>query len=274
MLFLRNKRYKEEKMNIIVCIKQVPNTANVQIDRETGRLKRDGLESIINPFDEYAIEEGVRIRERCGGKVTVITMGPLQAEAVLREAIAKGVNEGVLISDKAFSGADTLATSYVLSTAIRFLGNFDIVICGKQALDGDTAQVGPGVAEMLDIPHVAYVKKIKSVDDKTIRIERMMEDGYDLIESSLPILLTVVKEINNPRVASLKGKIAAKKAVIKILDAAAIGVDIKKTGFNGSPTQVMKIFVPSQKMSGEKFTGEPNKIAAALVKRLSDLSLI
>ncbi|MDR1433985.1 electron transfer flavoprotein subunit beta [Candidatus Endomicrobiellum devescovinae] len=261
-------------MNIIVCIKQVPNTTNVQIDHETGRLKRDGLESIINPFDEYAIEEGVRIKERVGGKVTVITMGPPQAEAVLREAIAKGADEGVLLSDRAFGGADTLATSYALSTAVRFLGNFDIVICGKQASDGDTAQVGPGIAEMLDIPHVAYVKKVESVDDKTIKVERMMKDGYDLIESSLPVLLTVVKEINNPRVASLKGKMAAKKAVIKVLDAAAIGADVKKTGLNGSPTQVMKIFTPPQRTGGEKFTGEPNKVAVDLVKRLSDLSLI
>lgn len=261
-------------MNIIVCIKQVPNTTNGQIDHETGRLKRDGLESIINPFDEYAIEEGVRIKERVGGKVTVITMGPPHAEAVLREAIAKGADEGVLLSDRAFGGADTLATSYALSTAVRFLGNFDIVICGKQASDGDTAQVGPGIAEMLDIPHVAYVKKVESVDDKTIKVERMMEDGYDLIESSLPVLLTVVKEINNPRVASLKGKMAAKKAVIKVLDAAAIGADVKKTGLNGSPTQVMKIFTPPQRTGGEKFTGEPNKVAVDLVKRLSDLSLI
>ena len=261
-------------MNIIVCIKQVPNTTNVQIDHETGRLKRDGLESIINPFDEYAIEEGVRIKERVGGKVTVITMGPPQAEAVLREAIAKGADEGVLLSDRAFGGADTLATSYALSTAVRFLGNFDIVVCGKQASDGDTAQVGPGIAEMLDIPHVAYVKKVESVDNKTIKVERMMEDGCDLIESSLPVLLTVVKEINNPRVASLKGKMAAKKAVIKVLDAAAIGADVKKTGLNGSPTQVMKIFTPPQRTGGEKFTGEPNKVAVDLVKRLSDLSLI
>jgi electron transfer flavoprotein beta subunit len=261
-------------MNIIVCIKQVPNTTNVQIDHETGRLKRDGLESIINLFDKYAIEEGVRIKERVGGKVTVITMGPPQAEAVLREAIAKGAEEGVLLSDRAFGGADTLATSYTLSTAIRFLGNFDIVICGKQASDGDTAQVGPGIAEMLDIPHVAYVKKVESIDDKSIKVKRMMEDGYDLIESSLPVLLTVVKEINNPRVASLKGRMAAKKAVIKVLDAVAIGADVKKTGLNGSPTQVIKIFTPPQRTGGEKFTGEPNKVAATLVKRLSDMSLI
>jgi electron transfer flavoprotein beta subunit len=149
-----------------------------------------------------------------------------------------------------------------------------MVICGKQASDGDTAQVGPGIAEMLDIPHVAYVKKIESYDDKIIKIERMMEDGYDLVESTLPVLLTVVKEINNPRVASLKRKMLAKKAVIKVLDATSIGADIKKTGLSGSPTQVMKIFTPPQRTGGEKFTGEASKVAAALVKRLSDLSFI
>ncbi|MCA6072315.1 MAG: electron transfer flavoprotein subunit beta/FixA family protein [Endomicrobium sp.] len=261
-------------MNIIVCIKQVPNTISVQIDSGTGRLKRDGVESIINPFDEYAIEEGLRIKERVCGKVTVVTMGPPQAETALREAIAKGADEAVLVSDRAFGGADTLATSYTLSLAIKAIGSYDIIICGKQASDGDTAQVGPGIAEMLNIPHVAYVKKIESIDNKSIKVERMMEDGYDLIESQVPVLLTVVKEINNPRIASLKGKMIAKKAVIKILDAVAIGADIKKTGLNGSPTQVMKIFTPPQRAGGEKFTGEARDVAAALVKRLSDIGIV
>jgi electron transfer flavoprotein beta subunit len=261
-------------MNIIVCVKQVPNTTNVQIDYKTGRLKRDGVESVINPFDEYAIEEAVRIRERIGGKVTVITMGPLQAEFALRESIAKGADEAILLSDKAFGGADTLATSYTLSSAIKTISNYDVIICGKQASDGDTAQVGPGIAEMLNIPHVAYVKKINFIDNKSINVERMMDDGYDLIESSIPVLLTVVKEINTPRVASLKGKIAAKKAIIKIMDASYIGVDASRIGLDGSPTQVIKIFTPPQRLSGERFTGEPNDIASALVKRLSDIGIL
>jgi electron transfer flavoprotein beta subunit len=201
-------------------------------------------------------------------------MGPPQAETALREAIAKGADEAVLVSDRAFGGADTLATSYTLSLAIKAIGSYDIIICGKQASDGDTAQVGPGIAEMLNIPHVAYVKKIESIDNKSIKVERMMEDGYDLIESQVPVLLTVVKEINNPRIASLKGKMIAKKAVIKILDAVAIGADIKKTGLNGSPTQVMKIFTPPQRAGGEKFTGEARDVAAALVKRLSDIGIV
>ena len=261
-------------MNIIVCIKQVPNTTNVQIDAETGRLKREGVESIVNPFDEYAIEEGVRLKEKIGGKVIAVTMGPPQAEAILREAISKGVDEGVLVSDRAFGGADTLATSYALARAIKHIGDYGIIICGKQATDGDTAQVGPGIAEMLNIPHVAYVKKIEDINASSAKLERMMEDGYDLIESPLPVLLTVVKEINTPRVASLKGKMAAKKAVIKVLDAASIGADTKKTGLNGSPTQVMKIFTPPQRQGGEKFTGEPQTVAAALVAKMQENGLI
>ena len=261
-------------MNIVVCIKQVPNTTNVQIDHETGRLKREGVESIINPFDEYAIEEGVRLKERIGGKVTVVTMGPPQAESALREAISKGADEGVLVSDRAFGGADTLATSYALASAIKTIGAYGIIICGKQATDGDTAQVGPGIAEMLNIPHVAYVKKIEEINDKSVKVERMMEDGYDLIESPVPVLFTVVKEINTPRVPSLKGKMAAKKAVIKTLDAAAIGADTKKTGLNGSPTQVMKIFTPPQRPGGEKFSGEATDMAKSLVGKLSQMGII
>lgn len=261
-------------MNIIVCIKQVPNTTDVQIDHETGRLKREGVESVINPFDEYAIEEGVRLKERVGGKVIVVTMGPPQAEAALREAVSRGADEAVLVSDRAFGGADTLATSYALASAIKSIGGYGVIFCGKQATDGDTAQVGPGVAEMLDIPHVAYVKKIEDINDKSMKVERMMEDGYDVIETPVPALLTVVKEINTPRIPSLKGKMAAKKAVIKILSAAAVNADEKRIGLNGSPTQVMKIFTPPQRPGGEKFTGDAPAVAAALVKKLSENGLI
>jgi len=261
-------------MNIIVCIKQVPATTNVKIDESKGTLKREGVESIINPFDEYAIEEGVRVKERVGGKVTVITMGPPQAETALREALSRGCDDAILISDRAFAGADTLATSYTLASAIKKIGSYDLIICGKQASDGDTAQVGPGIAEKLDIPHVSYVKKIEKIEPGFICVERMMEDGYDIIEMSLPALITVVKEINTPRFPSLKGMMFAKKAQIPIWTAETIGCDKNCIGLTGSPTQVMKIFYPSARKVGEKITGEPDEIAKQFVLKLKEHKII
>jgi len=261
-------------MHFIVCIKQVPNTTNVQIDQKTGTLKREGVESIINPFDEYAIEEAIRLKERFGGKTTVITMGPPQAETALREAMARGIDNAVLISDRAFAGADTWATAYTLASAIKALGDYDLIICGKQATDGDTAQVGPGVAEMLDIPHVAYVKKIEDMDQECVKVERMMEDGYDLIEMPLPSLISVVKEINSPRLPSLRGMMNSKKAVIPHWAAADIKADPKNIGLTGSPTQVMKIFSPTPRPGGVVLTGSPEEIALQLIEKLKSTQLI
>ncbi len=257
-------------MNIVACIKQVPNTTNVQIDPSTGTLKREGVESIINPFDEYAIEEAIRLKEKYGGKTTVITMGPPQAESALRETIARGIDSAVLVTDRAFAGADTWATAYTLSQAIRTLGDFDLVICGKQATDGDTAQVGPGIAEMLDIPHIAYVKKIEEIKEQAMKVERMMEDGYDLIETPLPAVITVVKEINTPRLPSLRGMMNAKKAEIQKWDSVKINAQKERIGLTGSPTQVMRIFSPPQRPGGEKLSGSPELIAEQLIKKLID----
>lgn len=212
-------------MNIIVCIKQVPETTEVRINPETNTLIREGVKSIINPFDMYAIEEGVRLKEKFGGKVTVLTMGPPQAEAALREAISLGCDEAVLVGDRAFAGSDTWATSYTLSGAIKKLGEFDLIICGKQASDGDTAQVGPGISTHLDIPQVTYVKKVEEVKDKTMRVERLMEEGYEVIEIPLPALLTVVKEINEPRLPSLKGMMKAKSAKITVWTQKELNLD-------------------------------------------------
>ena len=198
-------------MNIVVCIKQVPDTAEVRINPETNTLIRDGAPTIINPYDMHAIEAGLQIKEMTKGKVTVITMGPPQAESALREAISMGADDAVLLSDRAFAGADTWATAFTISKAIAKIGA-DIIICGKQAIDGDTAQVGPEMAEFLDIPHIAYVRKIEDIKPDSIKVQRMMDEGYDIVESSLPVLLTVVKELNQPRLPSLKGKMAAKKS--------------------------------------------------------------
>ncbi|MFA5858995.1 MAG: electron transfer flavoprotein subunit beta/FixA family protein [Elusimicrobiota bacterium] len=261
-------------MEIVVLIKQVPETTDVKINPETNTLVREGVKSIINPFDEYAIEEGLRLRERAGGTVTTITMGPPQAEQALRESIALGVNNAVLLTDRAFAGADTLATSYTLAMAIKKLPKVDLIICGKQAVDGDTAQVGPGVAEKLDIPHVSYVRKIDKADATGLTVERMMEDGSDIIDLPLPCLITVVKEINTPRLPSLKGKIAAKKAVVTKWTAADILADIKKLGMAGSPTQVKKVFSPPPRKGGENICGEPEEQAKLLVQKLKELQVI
>ncbi|MGD2278875.1 MAG: electron transfer flavoprotein subunit beta/FixA family protein, partial [Candidatus Omnitrophota bacterium] len=216
-------------MKIAVLIKQVPNTTDVKIDPETNTLKREGVESVINPFDTYAIEEAVRIKERLGeGEVVVVSMGPPQAEEALREALSLGCDSAILLSDRKFAGSDTWATSYTLSQAIRKIGDCDLIICGKQASDGDTAQVGPGVSTHLDIPQVTYVKKIESIDKSKATVERMTEEGYDIIELPLPAVLTVVKEINEPRLPSLKGKMKAKKAEIAVWTAGDLGCDEDK----------------------------------------------
>jgi len=255
-------------MDIIVCIKQVPETTDVRINPQTNTLIREGVRSIINPFDMYAIEEGVRLKERLGGKVTAITMGPPQAEDVLREAISLGVDEGVLITDSIFAGSDTLATSYALSCAIRKIANFNLIICGKQASDGDTAQVGPGIATHLDIPQITYVKKIDSIDDGKIRAFRMTEEGYEIIESPLPALITVVKEINEPRLPSLKGKMRARQVQIPRWNANDISAEVGRLGLKGSPTQVVKIFTPPPRKGGEIIEGEPAYCAEKLVELL------
>ena len=260
-------------MNIIVCIKQVPDTAEVRINPETNTLIRDGVASIINPYDVHAIEAALQIREKTGGRVTVITMGPPQAEAALREAIAMGADDAVLLTDRAFAGSDTWATSYTLAKAVEKLGA-DMVVCGKQAIDGDTAQVGPEMAEFLNIPHISYVRRIEDVQQKSIRVQRLMDDGSDVVESSLPILLTVVKEINQPRLPSLKGKMAAKKAEIRKWASTDIAADADKIGLKGSPTQVKNIFAPETKKDRKLLEGSPEQQVDDLLRELRGLKCV
>jgi electron transfer flavoprotein beta subunit len=212
-------------MKIIVCIKQVPDTTEIKINPETNTLVREGVPSIINPFDMYAIEEGLRLKEKHGGSVVVMTMGPPQAVEALKEAISLGADEVVLVSDRAFAGSDTLATGYTLSKAIEKVGEADLVICGKQALDGDTGQVGPGIAEILDVPFVPYVSRIESVEEGKMTARSMTDSGYDLIESPLPACITVVKEINEPRLPSLRGRMRAKKTEPTVFTAEDLAAD-------------------------------------------------
>lgn len=259
-------------MKIIVCIKQVPDTTNVKIDSETGTLIREGVDSIINPFDMYALEESLRIRERLGeGRVIAISMGPPQAEDALREAISLGVDEAILISDRKVAGSDTSATSYTLSEAIRKIGSYDLVLCGKQASDGDTAQVGPGISSWLDIPQVTYVKKIREINKEKAVLERMTEEGYDVIEVTLPALFTVVKEINEPRLPSLKGKLKARKIQIPVWKAEDLNLEEDKVGLNGSPTRVLKIFTPPPREKGLILDGPAKESVDKLVELIKDV---
>ncbi len=260
-------------MTIVVCIKQVPDTAEVKINPETGTLIREGVPSIINPFDMHALEAGLQIKERSKGSVVVLSMGPPQAETALRDAIAMGADSAILLSDRVFAGSDTWATSFTLSKAIQKIGA-DIIICGKQAIDGDTAQVGPETAEFLDIPHISYVRKIEEVTDSSIKVQRLMDDGYDVVESSLPVLLTVVKELNEPRLPSLKGKMAAKKAEIKKWGQADIEADESDLGLNGSPTQVKNIFTPEARSGRMMLEGSPEEQVEALLKELRGIKCL
>lgn len=261
-------------MHVVVCIKQVPGTTKVAINPETNTLIRDGVEAIINPFDENALEAALALKDKAGARVTVICMGPPQAETALRESLARGADDVVLLCDRAFAGSDTWATSYALAQGIRKLDKVDMVLCGKQAIDGDTAQVGPGIAEFLQWPVVTYVRKI-DLDGGKVRLERVFEDGYEKIEAQLPVVCTIVKEMNVPRMASLKGRMAAKKAQLKVLTAEAAAADPAEIGLKGSPTRVVKIFTPPRKTSGEKFDGSEALVAARwIVGKLRDQKLI
>ncbi len=261
-------------MNIIVCLKQVPGTTQVKIDPQTNTLIRQGIKNIVNPFDTYALEEGVRLKERYGGKVIALSMGPPQAEEALREAISVGADEAILLSDRAFAGADTLATSYTLARAIEKIHSYDLIICGRQTIDGDTGQVAPELAEMLDIPFVAYVSKVEEINNGNMRLQRMVEDGHEVIETSLPAVISVVKEINVPRLPSLRGLARAKSVAIPIWSAQELGAESNMVGLAGSATRVVKIFFPRRERCGETLQGSPEDQVASLIGRLRDARLI
>jgi electron transfer flavoprotein beta subunit len=264
-------------VKIVVCIKQVPDSTDVKIDPKTNTLIREGVASITNPFDEYAVEEALLTKEKYGGEIHVITMGPPQAIEVLKNAFALGVDKVYLISDRAFAGADTLATAYTLAKTIQtVIGSVDLVICGKQAIDGDTAQVGPGIATRLGIPQMTYVSKVKEIDlaNKRIVVERMLENGREVLESSLPALITVIKDINEPRLPSLLGIKKAAKAQIPTLTAKDIQADENRIGLKGSPTWVTKIFSPEARGGGEILKGELGEVVPFLVNKLMDSKFI
>lgn len=261
-------------MRTIVCIKQVPDTTEVQIDPKTGTLKREGIETTVNPFDMYALEEGIRLKEKYGGRCLAISMGPLQAEKALRQALALGCDKAFLLSDKAFAGADTLATAYTLACGIRRIGSYDLIICGVKTTDGDTGQVGPGLAEELGVPHVSYVRKIVEIKGETITIERALEDSYEEVEIPLPCLITVTKEINVPRLPSFRRKMEARKRGVTTWNAENLNGDETRFGLEGSPTRVIKVFPPPLRPGGEMLIGDPKTQAKALIQRLRARNII
>lgn len=241
-------------MNILVCIKQVPDTTEIKIDPVTNTLIRAGVPSIVNPFDAYALEIAARIKDVTPGtKIILLSMGPQQATAALKECLAVGGDKAYLVSDRAFGGADTLATSYTLKTAIDHLetieGRFDLIFCGKQAIDGDTAQVGPEIAEHMDCPQITYAVEARIEGDEVL-VKRETADGYEILAAKLPCVVTVTKPSFNPRYPSIKSRMAANRAVITTLTVNDIPVDATRIGLKGSPTKVKKSFTPPQKQGG------------------------
>ena len=263
-------------MKIAVCLKQVPETTEVKINPQTNTLMREGVASITNPFDEFALEEGLLTKEKYGGEVHVMSMGPPQAIEILKNALAVGADKVYLLSDPAFAGADTLATAYTLAKTIEKIGEVDLVICGKQAIDGDTAQVGPGIATRLGIPQLTYVAKVREIDPakKKIVVERMLENGREVVECSLPVVITVMKDINEPRLPSLLGIKKAAKAAIPTWTAKEIDVDENRVGVKGSPTWVWKVFSPESRGGGEILKGEVTETVPLLVNKLMDSKFV
>lgn len=258
-------------MRIIVCAKQVPNTNEVKIDPVKGTLIRDGVPSILNPDDANALEAALQLKDRRPGTtVTVISMGPAQATYMLRECLAMGADEAVLLSSRAFSGADTCATSTVLAAGIRKLNKFDIIFTGRQAIDGDTAQVGPQTAQRLGIPSVTYVQAIRDIKETSVIVERSLEDGYEVIEVRKPCLLTAIKELNQPRYMSVAGIESAYAAEIIIWNESDLCLAASDCGLNASPTQVFKSFAPPPRGSGEMLAGTVPEMAAALIRKLKE----
>lgn len=258
-------------MNIIVCIKQVPGTNEVKMDPATNTIIRENVAAIINPFDTYAIEEAVKIKEKYGAEVNGLSMGIPAAEEMLREAISLRVDKAFLLTDRKFAGADTLATSYALSRGVEKIGKFDLIICGKQATDGDTAQVGPSLAKILGIAYATNISKIIKIEKNIMQCMKITDDGYEEIEIKLPALITVVKEINIPRLPSIKSMKNAKEAKIETMTFNDVQADENKLGLKGSPTQVRKTFVPVHSVDSITIEGSSEKKAEKLVEILLSL---
>lgn len=261
-------------MNIIVCIKQVPDSAQVKVDPQTGTLIRAGVPSILNPYDHYALEKALAIKAKTGAKVTVLSMGPNQAVAVLRLALALGADEGVLLSDRAFAGSDTWATAYALATAIGKIGSYDLVLCGQMAIDGDTAQTGPEMAYHLNMAQITFCESVDS-DGQRVIVKKLIEGGHQIMEADLPVLLTMTMPADYaPKYPSFLAAHQAQEKPISVWTANDIGADLHKLGLEGSPTRVARIFAPNGREKGEMITGSAEEMAAKFVEILKKESFI
>jgi electron transfer flavoprotein beta subunit len=268
-------------MLVVACVKQVPDTTQVKVDPVTGTLIREGVPFIMNPYDTHALEESLRLKDRYGFRVAVISMGPPSAEVTLRQTQALGADEAILLSDRVFGGADTLATSMVLTEAIRKLAQKEelaVVICGRQTIDGDTAQVGPGIATRLGCTQLTLVDRIEAVDvkAKTIKVRRKLEGRHEIVSAPLPAMVAVLREINTPRYPTVPMRLMAEDAAITLWDNKAMGIDEQFIGLKGSATQVRKIFSP-ERAKGEIIGGEtdkPEAVARTLIDRMMEKDLL
>lgn len=263
-------------MRIIACIKQVPDTTEVKLDPIKGTLIREGVPSIINPDDKAGLEAALRIKEQVGGEVIVVSMGPPQADVALREALAMGADEAYLVTDRAFGGADTWATSYTIAQAVKKIG-YDLIVCGRQAIDGDTAQVGPQIAQHLGLPQVSYVEGVEEVTDKSLILRRQFEDRYHLVEVELPCLITALGELNKPRYMSVGGIFDAyREKEVKKLTLADMGedIDLGNLGLKGSPTNVKQSFTKAPKGAGEKFETDADESVRIIIEKLTQKNII
>ncbi|TCO77388.1 electron transfer flavoprotein subunit beta [Marinisporobacter balticus] len=261
-------------MKILVCVKQVPDTTEVKIDKEKGTLIREGVPSILNPDDANALEEALVLKEQYDDvTVTVVTMGPPQADVMLRQCLAMGADDAILLSDRAFGGADTWATSNTIAAGLRKIGNYDIIFAGRQAIDGDTAQVGPQIAEKLGIPQVTYVQNFE-LNGNEVTVQRQLEDGYEIIQVNTPVLLTAVKELNQPRYMGVDKIFAAYKKEIPTWTMADLDIDADQVGLKASPTKVFKSFTPAPKGKGVMLEGTTKEIVTKVIVQLKQKHII
>ena len=262
-------------MNIVVCVKQVPDTNEIKIDPVKNTLIRQGVPSIMNPYDKNALEAALRLKDRHGATVKVVSMGPDQAKAVLREALSMGADEAYLVSDRAFGGSDTYATSYILAQAIKKIGSCDVILGGKQAIDGDTGQTAPSIAEHLDAALVTYVLDLK-LDGDVFRVRRQLDEGIEVVEAEFPLVCTLVKEGSKPRYATIKGKIDSLKADIPVIQLDDLpDTDTAKIGLKGSPTRVKSTFIPQRTATAEQIEGiTPAEVAKNLIGKLQEAKVL